>query len=454
MTKLSYEQIWDALLEDGYEAYLVGGAVRDIQMGLVPKDHDLVTSAKPGLIAVCIARRYPNAKIDYVGANFGVLIVDGIEVATYRADVCAEDGYAKNVNIKFIRSLEEDLARRDFTCNALALSRDGELIDPFGGLNDIKDRIIRFVGDPDKRIKEDANRIIRLCRFVARFDFEVHVETVEAIQRNLHLIQTINGERIRAEFLKAMEIPNASGFFGALFFCGVLEIILPELAACWFHTGGRHHQESVWDHNMLVGDAISTRFPLMKLSGYLHDIGKPEAFQKSVDGGFEDHHEIGADILEKRLKELRFSNHEVTFIAGLTRNHMRMVLESTKKSTRKTLKKLHECESTARDLIRIRIADHKSNINKVPYSISDIKQLVKSLEDPGTPFTVKELAVTGGTLIEEYCLPQDRIVSDLQKHLLQYVLNTGANDEDCLLLESQRYLEDVCFLRVKKILGE
>lgn len=440
--KLSYEQIWDSLLEDGHETFLVGGAVRDLQMGLEPKDFDLVTSARPGQIAVSIKNRYPDAKIDYVGASFGVLLVDGIEVATYRGDVCAEDGYAKNTTVKFIKTLEGDLARRDFRCNSMALSRHCKLIDPFGGMKDIAEGVIHFVGDPDKRIREDANRIIRLCRFVARYEFAVESNTVEAITRNLNLVSTINGERIRAEIFKAMQIPHASGFFGALLFSGVLEIILPELAEGWLHPGGKHHPESVWDHGMLVGDAISTKYPLVKLAGYLHDIGKPESWRRTNQNGFDDHHSIGAEILDKRLKELRFSNHEVTVITGLVQNHMRMVLESTKKATRKTLKKLNDCQCTAKDLIRLRIADHRSNVKKSPCSITEIKEMIKSLEDPGTPFSVKELAVSGGTLIEEWELPKTKLVSDLQKHLLTYVLEGGTNNPDCLLLETKRFLEE------------
>jgi putative nucleotidyltransferase with HDIG domain len=256
------------------------------------------------------------------------------------------------------------------------------------------------------------------------------------------LVHAIKRDKIRIEILKAMECQNASAFWGALLFTGVLNIILPELQDCWLHVGGKHHLESVWEHTMLVGDSISTKFPLVKLAGYLHDIGKPEAWKRVLGDGFDNHHEIGADILDIRLKQLRFSNEEINIVSGLTRHHMRMVLKSTSKSSRKTLQKLHECECSWKDLVRIRIADNKSNISKSPYNPSDIKKMVASFDlDEDVPFTVKELDVSGLDLINEWELPRNRVVSDLQKHLLEFVLSGGDNNADCLLLESKNFLD-------------
>jgi tRNA nucleotidyltransferase/poly(A) polymerase len=442
--KLSYNEIWDALENEGFQTFLVGGAVRDIVMGLEPEDFDLCTSARPGQIGVCISRLYPEAKINYVGVNFGVVIVDDIEVATFRSDVYSNtknNGDHKDVQVVFGKSIEDDLKRRDLTINAMALSRSGELIDPFGGVQDIKDKLIRFVGDPAQRIKEDANRIIRLCRFVARFDFEVNAETVEAIGENLHLVRSVAPERIRIEILKAMKIQNASSFFGALFFTGALEIIFPELAACWFHVGGKHHPESVWDHIMLVGDAISTKFPLVKLSGFLHDVGKPEAWFRTKGDGFDNHHSIGADIVKERLENLRFTNSEVKFVTNLVQNHMRMVFDSTKKSSRKTLQKLSEGDCSWRDLIRVRIADNKANLSKHPHSITEIKNLIRSLNvKEEVPFTVKELAVSGAELIKEFNLVPSRIVSETQKFLLEEVLSGCDNERSVLLDKAKSFL--------------
>lgn len=427
----------------GFPTYLVGGAVRDFLLGVEPKDFDLATAATPTQIVEVLKGFIPQAKIDYVGASFGVVLVDGIEIATFRGDRYGDSGDDKEVTISYVKTIEEDLSRRDFSFNALALSRHGKIIDPFGGIADLENRIIRFVGNPADRIREDANRIIRLCRFIAKDDFQIDFDTYQAVRENLHLVYKIAPERIRAEILKAMELQNASAFWGTLLTVGALEIILPELVDSWNHTGGKHHLESVWEHSMLAGDAVSPRFPLVKLAAYLHDIGKPQAFKENQDGTFVNHETIGKDVLEKRLKELKFSKNEVAQVSGLCKFHMRQLFDLSSKAQRKLNRDLHEAALSWEDLVRIRIADSSANLGKEALSLGEVKNIVQGCtKKEEAVFSTHSLAVSGKELMDEWCLTPGPTVGKLQKFLLEFSLEEGTNDPDCLLLKSKDFFKE------------
>lgn len=435
--------IWYELEQAGYPTFLVGGAVRDFLLDIEPNDFDLATLATPDEIKIVIEEHLPAARMNFVGASFGVMIVNGIEVATFRKDQYSGSGSDKDVKIEYCDSIDEDLARRDFRFNAMAIDSFGELIDPFNGEEDLATGVINFVGDPNERINEDYNRIIRACRFIAKLGFASSHDTARAIYKNREKVLEIAPERIRLEMIKAMDCEHPSIFFGCLEFLGILELLLPELSDCKDHTGGKHHPESVWEHNMLVGDALPKEDPILRLAGFFHDIGKPQAW-KEAPGKFISHHKIGKRILEMRLAELKFSNEETRKICGLVDSHMYFISGLSPKAHRKLLRNLGAYTVDWRDLVRLRIADHKGNIAKSPKSISEIKEIVRSFTQvEEVPRDTKSLVVSGGQLMLEFELVPGPIIGFLQNALLEYVIDSGVEDEDCLLVHSHKLLQSL-----------
>jgi tRNA nucleotidyltransferase/poly(A) polymerase len=253
----------DRLVNNGFECFIVGGAVRDYFLGKQPKDTDFATNATPNQVAAL----FKDKKVSTNGKTFKVVMVDEIEVATYRKDRQNELFSAKHCKPVYAKTIEEDLSRRDLTINAMAINiRDGVLIDLFNGKQDLEKGIIRFVGDPLERIKEDPNRIVRACRFLAKLEGSFEKETLKVLQNYSHYIKDyVAPERIRIEILKTMALETPSLFFSALHLIGALRYIFPEMDDCFDHQHGKYHPETISEHLMLTGDIISPRFPLLRL---------------------------------------------------------------------------------------------------------------------------------------------------------------------------------------------
>jgi putative nucleotidyltransferase with HDIG domain len=326
--------------------------------------------------------------------------------------------------------------------NAIAMSLDGDLIDPFQGMEDIKHGQIRFVGAAEQRIKEDPVRILRAARFTTK-----GLYTTLSCQRTAstmsYLLNQVKLERIQLEVTKAMESKYASFFFEALKEMDSLEVISEDLAKCWKHDGGNFHPEDVFHHLMLTGDAISPKYPMVKLAGYLHDIGKPAAYNAD-DRSFICHHDLGAEINQKMLTDLKFSNEWVDAVVGLTQLHMHTVLKrSSPKSIRKLVAKLTTYGLTWRDFLRLRIADHYGNLGKEPYTISEIKEMIRAFQqEEKLTLSTHSLAVTGGELIQHFGLEPGPVVGRIQRMLLAFVLENGEefNKREILLKEVDNYV--------------
>jgi putative nucleotidyltransferase with HDIG domain len=392
---MSVQVIVNTLLERGFHAFFVGGYVRDSLFGVPSHDIDIATNASPNQIESIFKNIFP---IKTVGKSFGVVIVNGIEVATFRTDNYAGLNH-KNVEINHAKTIEEDLSRRDFTINAMAIDcHSRELIDPFDGQLDLEFRTIRFVGNPVDRILEDPNRILRACRFVAQLNGKLDTDTKHAIQRNLALMRYVAPERIRLEILKAMKSRYASKFFVTLMETGLLGAVFPSLLRCVNHVGGNYHPETVFDHLMNTGDSISVRCPLTKLAGYLHDVGKPVTYSAET-GQFLEHEKFGANILEKELSLLKFSNKEIRYVTELVKLHMRSVTVLTDKGIRKLIRKLQTAGISYRDFLRLYIADRNANTGLLPLSTQEIRYLIDTVENQMTIeygiTGVKDLKVSG-----------------------------------------------------------
>ena len=416
-------KIWNTLLEGGYDTYIVGGAVRDYLLGHDSSDIDFATIATPEEISELF--KNTDFKLNFVGASFGVTIINGVEVATFRGDVYGGNG-DKDVDITYLDNIEDDLARRDFTVNAIAYDIDGNLIDPFNGRRDIEKRIIRFVGEPIDRINEDPNRILRALRFAARFNFAIHLDTALAIKVNNHKVNMIAPERIRLEILKTLETTQkASVFWKFMLDAGILEYVFPELATCWKHDHGNHHDEDVWVHNMLAGDYIECINPLLKLAAYLHDVGKPAAFDPEL-GTFYEHQHFGADIVRKRLTNLKFSNDEIRYVVNLVLIHMDGTRNMSNKSRRRLKNKMAAYGIHWNEYLAIRIADRHANLSRPDFTSDQIADYVEMLTtEEEIPFSTHDLAISGGDIIEMFDLDPGPLVGRIQRELLKYVIDNG-----------------------------
>lgn len=431
------------LSDNNFEVYIVGGAVRDKLLGHTPKDIDFATNAKPEEIE----KIFSDKKICTVGKCFKAVKVEGVDVATYRLDRQEKLYNAKHCKPCYAGTIEEDLSRRDLTINAMAINaRTGKLLDLFGGKNDLNRSIIRFVGDPIQRIKEDPNRIIRACRFLAQIEGSFSVDTLKALTSCSHFVRDhVDPERIQVEIMKAMTTKTPSIFFSALYTIGALKYIFPEMCACFEQEGGSYHNETVGEHCMLCGDLISPKFPLLRLAGYMHDIGKPHAYKKAMDGSFKEHERYGGQFTKYYLKTLRFSNEEVLTVGNLVYAHMRTCRGLTPKGIRRLHKYLADYNVNPRDYIRLKLADRQANMLKDANTFTPIKELVINAgirrTEQNVPFTVRDLAISGGQLIEEFALKPGPIVGKIQKALLELVIEEGPefNTYD-ILREKARFM--------------
>ncbi len=315
------------LREHGYQAWLVGGCVRDLLLGREPKDYDISTDARPDQLL----EMFPQAQL--VGAQFGVVLVDGVEVATFRSDHSYQDGRHPS-DVTFESDPKQDVLRRDFTINALLLdtssltsldSSTSEVVDYVGGLADLRAKIIRAIGDPEQRFEEDHLRMLRAVRFAARFGFEIEPGTLAAIQKLHQRITRVSPERIRDEIVRILTEGAPRRGFELLDASGLLVDILPEVAAMKgveqppeFHPEG-----DVWTHTLIMLEGLREPTATLALGVLLHDVGKPGTFRVADRIRFDGHVELGERIARDILTRLRFSNADIDQVIALIANHMR-----------------------------------------------------------------------------------------------------------------------------------
>jgi tRNA nucleotidyltransferase (CCA-adding enzyme) len=329
--------VTDTLEKAGFEAYLVGGCVRDLLMNREPKDWDITTNAKPEQIISLFEKTvYENI--------FGTVIVivpretlqkdvsqetlRQIEVTPYRIESKYSD-FRHPDEVKFSDKLEDDLKRRDFTANALAISSKGHLVDLFDSIKDIKDKTLKAVGKPDDRFAEDALRMLRAVRFACQLDFSVSYETVESILKNSDLIKKISEERIRDELVKIIMSPNPASGILMLHKFNLLKNIIPELEEGIGCEQSGEHIYDVWDHSLhALTHAADKNWPLeIRLAALFHDIGKPRSRRIAEDSTkkkytFYGHEVVGAKMTKKIMEKLKFPKKEIESVEKFVRNHM------------------------------------------------------------------------------------------------------------------------------------
>lgn len=416
-------RIIQKLCENGCKSYLTGGAVRDLFFGIDPIDYDVVTEAVPDQIDEI----FNGHDIRHVGRAFEVSLVDGIEVAGYRKDTYF--GFSdKNVTIEPAETLEEDLARRDLTINSMAFCPyTNELIDPYHGRADLKNRIIRFTGKPEHRIWEDPCRIIRACRFVAKIEGVFAEDTLDALCSNWHLVKHVAPERIHIEIMKVLKYDKPSIFFEYLEYIGALEYILPALHNLYELDGGPYHNETVFEHSMICGDVLPKRKPLLRLAGYLHDLGKFPA--RKVENGevhFKGHEIDSAELIDRDLRKLKFSNDEIIYLQNLSLLHMRSMKHITPKAIRKLLRKIKEMDVNWKDWLQLKLADDKANLKKDDYPKEKIKDFVLKIREQTKikpcPLSITSLDINGTSIMDFLGIEPGKKVGEILNYLLEQVL--------------------------------
>lgn len=394
------QTVLQRLEQYGYEAYVVGGCVRDSLLGLEPKDWDVCTNATPQQV-LRVFRRFHVIK---TGLKHGtVTVMVGrvpVEVTTFRLDGAYSDNRHPDA-VSFVAHVEEDLSRRDFTINAMAYTPRRGLVDAFGGQQDLAARLIRCVGEPDARFHEDGLRIMRALRFAARYDFGMESETAYSIRRNRHLLANISAERLYKE-LKGLLVGN--GALGMLLaFPEVLAVIIPELEPCiGFCQHTPHHLYDVWTH---LAHAVQAAPPdeVLRLSMLLHDIAKPACFSLDEDGRghFYGHPQKGADMARVILNRLKSDNATLDAVVCLVREHDEP-FPVTRAGMRRLIGRLGE--ERVRQLIEVKRADMAA---QSPYkreekaaALREGVLLFEEVLEEAHAFTVRDLAINGRDLMQ------------------------------------------------------
>ncbi len=316
-------EILQRLREEGFQAFLVGGCVRDLVMGFVPKDYDISTDATPEQVA----RLFPQSLA--VGAQFGVVMVPrqegNVEVATFRSDGRYTDGRHPS-EVRYAKTPQQDVLRRDFTINGLLYDPLKEqVIDYVGGQADIRARRVRTIGTPYERFNEDRLRMLRAVRLAVRLRFTLEAASVEAIRKQATEIRQVSAERVRDEILKILTEGQARQGFELLDATGLLQEVLPEIKRMQgvaqpveFHPEG-----DVWVHTMMMLEGLRSPTPTLALGVLLHDVGKPPTFAVRERIRFDNHVEVGAKMAEEIASRLRLSARETEQVIELVRHHLR-----------------------------------------------------------------------------------------------------------------------------------
>lgn len=400
------------LQDKSFEAYIVGGCVRDLLLNKVPKDWDIATEAKPEEIQ----KIFPESVYEN---QFGTVAVRTtskeeslkiVEITTFRQEGKYTDKRHPD-EIKFAKTLEEDLSRRDFTVNAIALTevksqkskiKSYEVIDPFGGQKDLKNKVIRAVGNPEERFNEDALRLLRAVRFACELNFVIEAQTLEAIKKNTNLLRFIAKERIRDEFIKIIDSQDAAQGIKILSETGLLEEILPEIEEGIGVTQNKHHIYDIFEHSLKSLQAAADKGfnTEVRMAALLHDIGKPETKEgEGPDATFYNHDYLGAKFAARILNRLRFPKKFVEKVVLLVRNHMFVSDPErlTEAGARRLIRRIGM--ENISDLINLRIADRlgMGRPKERPYRLRTIEYLIEKVSQD--PISVKMLKINGDDIM-------------------------------------------------------
>ncbi len=452
--------IVNKFLENNYEIYLVGGAVRNLLLygdKNIEWDFDFATNALPDEVIklfkkdkkiFTVPTGIAHGTVSVIFANEKKNIA--YEITTYRTEDVYEDGrHPKKVS--FSNSLLEDLSRRDFTINAIAYHPfENIIIDPFDGQKDLKRKIIRTVGNPVERFSEDGLRSIRACRIAAQLDFEIEKETFEAITKTLEITKKVSMERVREEFMKLLKTADKpSKGIELMRQSGILELFLPELLEGYNIEQNEFHKYDIYIHNLYSCDAVTKEKPLVRLAALLHDIGKARAKSFAIKNGignvFYNHEVIGERITEKLMKRLKFSNSDINYVKKLVRLHMFYYTEEwTDGAVRRFLRKFDGDENFLKDLFELRKGDRLGSgmKDKDTEILEKFKRRIAKIVEEDNALKVTDLDINGDEIMERFSIPPSRKVGEMLEYMLEKVLdNPELNEKEKLFEIGKEFLE-------------
>ncbi len=434
------ESILNTLEQHGYEAYVVGGCVRDSILGRCPDDWDITTSASPEQVKALFRRTVDT------GLQHGTVTVliekEGFEVTTYRVDGDYEDGRHPK-EVRFTSSLEEDLKRRDFTINAMAYHPDRGLVDLFGGMDDMEKKVIRCVGDPMERFQEDVLRILRAVRFSAQLGFTIEEETKEGIRALAPNLRLVSAERIQVELVKLL-VSGHPDYLRVAYETGITAEFLPEFDVCMKTAQNTpHHCYTVGEHTLK--SLLNVRADkVLRLTMLLHDIGKPVV--KTTDENGRDHFKMHGPESERMakaiLRRLKFDNDTMHKVCRLVKWHdARPVPEMA--SVRRAVNRIGEdifpfyLEVQRADML----AQSDYQRREKEERLNGVKSCYEQILEKKQCVSLKSLAVTGRDLIQEGCKPGSHL-GEILDQLLEHVLEYPEDNKKETLLELVRKSED------------
>ena len=431
------------LRERGFRAWIVGGCVRDLLRGAPVNDWDVATSALPEDVKRSFRRVIPT------GIEHGTVTVhmpesDGggaYEVTTLRGETTYSDGRRPDA-VVFVDDIVRDLARRDFTVNAIALdpmeAGDHAIIDPFDGRGDLERRVLRAVGKAEERFAEDGLRALRAARFVASLELSLEPSTAAAIRPSLDTYRKVSAERVRDEWIKALKAKQPSRAFEVMREHGLLEVSAPELLPQYGCGQNRWHRYDVWGHAMACVDSC-VGDPALRLSALLHDVGKPntKAFsEKTQDYTFYDHERVGAEMVEPLLTRLRFSNDERARIGHLVRHHLVCYDESwSDAAVRRWVQRIGK--ERLHDLYALNEADIRGkDLDKEPQlaPLIELRRRVDEIIARGEALSVRDLAIGGRELIAQLGMKPGPKMGMLLERLMEEVLEEPSRNDATRLL--------------------
>lgn len=426
-------QIIKSLMANGYEAYAVGGCVRDSILGREPDDWDITTSARPEQVKEIFSRT-----ID-TGIQHGTVTVmldhEGFEVTTYRIDGEYED-HRRPKGVEFTALLAEDLRRRDFTINAMAYNDEEGVVDIFGGVEDLERKLIRCVGEPEERFMEDALRILRAVRFSAQLGFRIEERTKEVIRKLAPTLKDISAERIQVELVKTLVSGQPERMKEAREL-GITAVILPEYdALAGVVQNNPHHSHDVEEHTLKALENVEAD-KVLRLTMLLHDIGKPA--MRTTDGKgidhFKRHEALGEKMAHDILRRLKFDNDTIRKVTGLIRFHdYRIAADS--RSVRRAMNKIGEELFPLYEKVRRADTLAQSDYRREEKlkNLDEIEAVRKEIQEKKECYSLKDLAVTGRDLIAAG-VPQGKEVGECLNRLLNIVLDSPEKNSKESLLE-------------------
>lgn len=420
----------------GQQGWAVGGCVRDLLRGGEPEDWDLATTATPQEMQRIFRHVVPT------GIDHGTVTVvhrgHNYELTTLRGEGAYTDARRPD-SVYFVRDIEHDLARRDFTVNAIAYDPlTDTLVDPWHGLQDMQRRVLRTVGAADARFGEDGLRVLRAARFVATLEFSLEPATHDAIRGALSSFRQVSPERVRDEWVKTMRATQPSRAFEVMRETGILEVTCPDLVEQVGCTQNRYHAFDVWGHSMACMDAC-TGDPIHRIAGLLHDLGKPATralSDKTDDYTFYNHERVGARMADGWLRRLRFSNHDRERIVHLVRHHLICYTDAwSDGAVRRFIKRVGP--DAIDDLLALGHADALAKGRPVQDELDALQRLrerIAQVSAQGAAFGTRDLAIDGRDVMQQLQIPPSRRVGKILEALLERVLDAPElNERDTLL---------------------